>query len=124
MKKTILLFTACCTLAVIAFIPPGKSLVGGWVIKYNNGQQISLDFRKNGTVKVAIPAENFTVEGKFKLKDEMLYLNDGTCGLDYWGKYKTTFFSNDSMYSELVADSCGPRRSSMDKATLIRVKTQ
>ncbi|HLY72287.1 MAG TPA: hypothetical protein VKR53_21290 [Puia sp.] len=124
MKKTISLFVAFFAIAIIAFIPPEKNLVGSWIIKYGNDQKINLDFRKNGTIKVIIPSENFTVEGKFKLKDEILYLNDGTCGLDYWGKYKTTFFNNDSIYTVLIEDSCGPRKSAMDKATLVRMKTQ
>src|SRR5579862_794826 len=124
MKKTISLFVAFFAIAIIAFIPPEKNLVGSWIIKYGNDQKINLDFRKNGTIKVIIPSENFTVEGKFKLKDEILYLNDGTCGLDYWGKYKTTFFNNDSIYTVLIEDSCGPRKSAMDKATLVRMKIQ
>ncbi len=124
MKKTIPLFAAFFAIAIIAFSPPKKNLIGSWIIKYGNNQKINLDFRNNGTVKVIIPSENFTVEGKFKLKDEMLYLNDGTCGLDYWGKYKTTFFNDDSLYTVMIEDSCGPRKSAMDKATLTRVKMQ
>ncbi|HLY68825.1 MAG TPA: hypothetical protein VKR53_03795 [Puia sp.] len=124
MKKTLPLLASFFAIVIIAFIPPGKSIHGSWMIKYGNNQKINIDFRKNGTVKVVIPSENFTVEGKFKLKDDMLYLNDGTCGLDYWGKYKTTFFSNDSIYTVLTEDSCGPRKSAMDKATLVRVKMQ
>jgi hypothetical protein len=124
MKKITLCSAVIFAVALFAFISFPKDMVGSWEIKYGNGQKISLDFRKNGTVKVAIPAENFTVEGKFKLKDDILYLNDSTCGLNYWGKYKTNFFTNDSVYSVAIEDSCMPRKSAMDKATLTRSKME
>ena len=122
MKQTIKILAVALVIAAFAFIPPKKSMVGNWVIHYGNDQKITLDFSKNGTVKVAIPAEQFTVEGKYKLKGDILYLNDGTCGLNYWAKYKETFLNNDSVYSVAIEDSCMPRKSSMDKATLIKVK--
>jgi hypothetical protein len=122
MKKFILSITACFMLMLIAFIPPTKTLVGSWVIHYGNDQKINLNFNNKGIIKVAIPAEQFTVEGKFKFKDGILYISDSTCGSAYWGKYKETFLSDDSLYSVMLEDSCIPRKSAMDKATLIRVK--
>ncbi|HTS43715.1 MAG TPA: hypothetical protein VMH01_04910 [Puia sp.] len=107
---------------VLAFTPPKRSLTGQWVSYYGNGKKINYDFRTNGTFKVIIPDETFTVEGKFTLKNNVLSFNDGTCGLDYWGTYKTTFMGNDSIYSVVIEDSCMYRKSAVDKATIVRVK--
>ena len=108
--------------AVLAFTPSKHYLTGQWVSYYGNGKKISYDFRTNGTFKVFIPEESFTVEGKYTLKNNILSFNDGTCGLNYWGTYKTTFNGDDSIYSVVIEDSCMPRKSSVDKTTLIRVK--
>ena len=122
MKKSMLLIPACLVFAIIAFIPPKKNLVGSWVIKWPSGTNVNIDFRGDGTVKAGIPAENFTVEGKYKYKGDIITLTDSTCGKNYWGKYKVTFLSDDSAYSVAVEDSCMGRKSAMDKATLVRVK--
>jgi hypothetical protein len=122
MKKFILSLTACLVFALIAFNPREKTLVGNWVIHYGKDLKINLNFNDNGVLKVAIPADQFTVEGKFKFKDGILYISDSTCNSNYWGKYKETFFSDDSLYSIILEDTCIPRKSAMDKATLIRVK--
>jgi hypothetical protein len=121
LKLTVLLLCVSSVL-ILALTPSKHSLSGHWVSYYGNGQKINYDFRSNGTVKVEIPAESFTVEGKYKLKNDILSLNDGTCGLNYWGTYKETFLSEDSIYSALIDDSCGPRKSAVNKAVFIRVK--
>jgi hypothetical protein len=122
MKKIFIALPLLFLVLILAFSAPQKSMVGKWVIHYGQGQNINLDFRKDGTVSVAIPAEQFTVTGKYKLKDDILYLSDSTCGSNYWGKYKESFITDDSVYSTMVEDSCMPRKSAVDKATFIRVK--
>ncbi len=115
-------FITLVLLLAFSFTLKDDTLTGSWVIKFSNNETVQLNFRNNGTVKVVIPSDNFTVEGKYKLKNNVLSLNDGTCGLDYWGKYRITFFSKDSVYTVMMEDSCGPRKAAMDKATLTKVK--
>ncbi|HEY2350277.1 MAG TPA: hypothetical protein VGH64_14770 [Puia sp.] len=123
MKKIYLFPAAIMLVAVIfAFGPVKETLVGTWKIHYPSGSQVTIIFRENGTIRAEIPSENFTVEGKYKVKGDMLYVTDSTCGTNYWGKYKSKFFTSDSVYSEAIEDSCSGRRNTVDKQTLIRVK--
>ena len=121
--KKIYLFTAFVVLiTVLAFVSIKERIIGTWKINYPSGSQVTIIFRNNGTVRAEIPSEHFTVEGKYKVKDDIVYIMDSTCGTGYWGKYKQTFFSNDSAYAEAIEDSCTGRKNTVDKQTLIRVK--
>lgn len=107
---------------MFAFIPTKHSIVGHWTITYKSGDYLHVNFRNNNTFRTEIPSENFVVEGKYKLSNDMLSINDTSCNGAYWGKYKITFHGNDSVYSEIIEDSCSGRRSFADKATLVRDK--
>jgi hypothetical protein len=122
--KKIYLFAAAFLLitTIFAFVAFKEAIVGTWKITYPGGSQTTIIFRNNGTVRAEIPSEHFTVEGKYKMKGDILYVTDSTCGSGYWGKYKSTFFTNDSAYAEVIEDSCSGRRNTVDKQTLIRAK--
>ncbi|HEX4852004.1 MAG TPA: hypothetical protein VFV08_14415 [Puia sp.] len=105
-----------------AFVSAKKNLVGHWLVKYNNGQSIKIEFRKNGTFETYLPAEKFTVGGKYKLEEDILSLNDTACDPNYWGKYNEKFFTDDSIYSTVIEDTCIGRKRAADQATLIRLK--
>jgi hypothetical protein len=122
MKKIYLLLSMLLFVSIFAFVSIGNSIVGNWKIVYPAGAQVSLEFRKNGTFRTEIPSEHFTIEGKYKMKGDIVYISDSSCGSGYWGKYKYTFFSNDSVYSAVIEDSCYGRKATADKATWIRVK--
>ena len=123
MKKLyFLLISILLVTSIFAFVISKETLVGLWKINYPSGAQVTITFRDNGTIRAEIPSEHFTVEGKYKVKDDIVYVMDSTCGTGYWGKYKSKFFSKDSVYSESIEDSCSGRRNTMDKQTLVRVK--
>ena len=122
MKKIYLLLPLLLLVTVFSFVKMNHSIVGSWKIVYPAGTPISLEFRKDGSFRTEIPSENFTVEGKYKMKGDMLLISDTTCGTGYWSKYRYTFFNNDSVYSAVIEDSCSGRKAAADKATWIRVK--
>ena len=123
MKKILLFPVAILLVSVIfSFVTARETLVGTWKITYPGGSQVTIVFRNNGTIRAEIPSENFTVEGKYKVKDDIVYVMDSTCGTGYWGRYKSKFFSKDSVYSEAIEDSCSGRRNTMDKQSLVRVR--
>jgi hypothetical protein len=122
MKRISFLLLTGLLITVLSFAPLKERIVGTWKITYPSGSQSTLTFRSNGTVMAEIPSEHFTVEGKYKVKGDIIYVTDTTCGTGYWGKYKSNFFSNDSVYAEMIEDSCTGRRYTVDKQTLIRVK--
>lgn len=122
MKKIYFILLTGLLMTGFAFVGTKGSLVGTWKINYPSGSQVTIIFRDNGTIRAEIPSEHFTVEGKYKLKGDILYVTDSTCGTGYWGKYKSKFFTNDSVYSESIEDSCMGRKYTVDKQTLVRVK--
>jgi hypothetical protein len=123
MKKMYLFAVAFLLIStVFAFMAFKETIVGKWKITYSSGNVTTIIFRSNGTVRAEIPAEHFIVEGKYKMQDNILLVTDTSCGNGYWGKYKPTFFSNDSAYAEVIEDSCSGRRYTVDKQTLIRIK--
>ena len=100
MKKIYLFPIAILLFSIIfAFVTAKETIVGTWKITYPGGSQVTIIFRNNGTVRAEIPSEHFTVEGKYKIKDNIVSIMDSTCGTGYWGKYKQTFFSNDSAFA-------------------------
>jgi len=122
MKHTILLSTACVLLAIFAFMPAKRNLVGHWTMKFSSGQSANVEFRDDGTFETVIPSEQFTIGGRYNLEADILSISDTSCGNDYWSKYQATFFSDDSVYSAVIEDSCTGRKPAVDKATLIRMK--
>lgn len=122
MKKMILFIAPCILICSFAFVPLKNIVVGKWKITYKSGMETFIEFRKNETFKTEIPSENFTIEGKYKIKNDMVYITDTSCGGNYWGKYKVTVISNDSVYTEVLEDSCTGRRVSADKTFLVRIK--
>lgn len=123
MKSTILTLSALFIFLLFAFmVPTKKDITGHWVIYYGQGEKITLNFKTDGTFLGEIPAEHFVVAGEYKFQNDILSMSDTSCNKNYWGKYKETFFTNDSVFSTVIEDSCQPRRSAADKATMIRVK--
>ena len=122
MKKIYLLLTLLLLVTIFSFVKISNSIVGNWKIVYPAGALVSLEFRKNGTFRTEIPSEHFTIEGKYKMKGDMLLISDTSCGTGYWGKYKYTFLGNDSLHSSAIEDSCSGRKATADNATWVRVK--
>jgi len=119
-KNGLVLFLV--TVVMLAFTPLKKSLVGNWTIRYVNGTQVSVEFRRDGKFESKIPAENFIVGGKYELKEDVLSISDTSCNENYWGKYRLTFITDDSVFSEVMEDSCVGRRSAVNNIHMIRVK--
>jgi len=109
-------------LAIISFKPSPKTIVGHWRITYKSGTIATVDFMADGSFLTKIPSENFAVGGKYKLSKSVLSISDTSCNADYWGTYKIAFHGNDSIYSEVIADTCSGRKAAAHKVTLVRYK--
>lgn len=120
--KKLPVFVALFIAAVFALaaMPPAKSVVGKWKITYSNGTVTNLTVRSNGTFTADMPAEHYVVSGKYTFSGGVLKISDTSCNAAYWGTYKLTFHGADSIWSEVMVDSCGPRQSAADKKFLIR----
>ena len=76
MKHTLLLATACVLLAIFAFMPAKRNLVGHWTMKFSGGQMATVEFKDDGTFETEIPAEQFTIGGQDNLNDDVLSISD------------------------------------------------
>jgi len=122
MKKIIVFACACFMLCIVSCNSSTKNLVGKWEAHYQSGNLMTVDFKQDGSFEASIPSEHFTVGGQYKLDNDVASFTDTTCGKNYWGKYKLTFYNNDSIYSAVIEDSCSGRKNSADKATFVRTK--
>ncbi|HMH23582.1 MAG TPA: hypothetical protein VK563_17470 [Puia sp.] len=121
MKKISFFVLVCLALAIFAFDHPKNSLVGRWTINYR-GDHAQAEFKADGSFTAIDDHGGFDLGGKYKIKDGVLYIVDSTCGDKYWGKYKQTFVTEDSIFSVAIADSCFARKIVLDGATMNRKK--
>lgn len=121
MKKLLIVLPFVAVVSV-AFAFAGKSLVGRWKAKYGNGPTGHIVFRSNGTAEATFDNETWKVGGPYKAQGNTVSISDSSCGLGYWGKYKDTWYSDDSVGFAVVTDSCSGRKANVDGAVLVRIK--
>lgn len=122
MKKDHLIVALCALFVVgIAFVAR-KSFVGHWRVHYGNGDRGNVVFRSNGTAEATFDGTDWKVGGPYKEEGTTLTMADSTCGLGYWATYKATWYSDDSVQTTLVEDTCTGRKNSVNGAVLVRAK--
>jgi hypothetical protein len=99
-----------------------KTFVGHWRVKYGNGDRGNVVFRSDGTAEATFEGTTWKVGGPYKVEGTTLSMQDSTCGFDYWAKYKATWYSDDSVQTTLLEDSCTGRKNSVDGAVLVRTR--
>ena len=123
MKKSLFIFsTFTLSLIAISFSPSLSNIVGHWTITYKSGNTTTITFMKDGKFVSEIPAEHFTVGGRYKLDRDVLSISDTSCNEKYWGKYKISFYGKDSIYAVVIVDTCSGRRGAADKVFMVRNK--
>ncbi len=97
-----------------SFSSPKYSLVGSWSILNLDGTTSGeyLDFKADHTYAIALPGGKIGERGNYLLKDSIFSIKNikDVCGKNYWGKYKLTFYGNDSVHFDLINDTCSERR--------------
>lgn len=123
MKQAIKLSVIFFMMACFAFIQQKHNPVGHWKIFYRNGSDEYVDFYKNGTYKSVSGEGTLTHQGNYKMNDNIISVNDNEgCGDNYWGSYKLTFYTEDSVLNTVVEDSCIGRKEAVDGSVLVRQK--
>src|SRR5664279_4074881 len=110
MKQAIKLSAIFFVMAAFAFIPQTHNPVGHWKISYRDGSNEYVDFYKDGTYKSVSVNGTLTHKGNYKMNNDVISVNDNEgCGDTYWGSYKLTFYTEDSVLNTVVEDSCTGR---------------
>lgn len=122
MKQAIKLSAIFFVIAAFAFTPQKHNPVGHWKISYTNGLNEYVDFYKDGTFKSVSIDGQLTHQGNYKMSDDVISVNDKEgCGDNYWGTYKLTFYTEDSVLNTVVEDSCTGRREAVNGSVLVRL---
>jgi len=117
------LFSApLCFFLLVSFADGGKTIVGRWKVAYGNKITGEIVCRPDGHFEATFTGQTWKVGGECKLDGNTVSFTDSTCGFGYWGKYKLTWYSNDSVKSSVIEDSCSGRKMNGDGAVLVRMK--
>jgi hypothetical protein len=118
MKQTVkMLF-----LLAFAFITPKHDPVGHWQITYTNGASEFVDFNKDGSFQSHGADGKASHQGSFKFHNDVISINDKEgCGDTYWGSYKLTFYTEDSVLNTVMEDSCTGRKDAVNGSVLKRM---
>lgn len=115
MKKVIYFSLISLALAVVSFIQPPGTLVGQWQQKFAGNITVRSVYRTNGTFDIFINGKTF-VTGTYKVNQDTLSISDPICGGGYYGTYRLTFISPDSVRQTLIQDTCRVRRTSISQS--------
>jgi hypothetical protein len=120
---TVIIAVFSCVM-ILFFSPKPHDVVGDWEILYPNRQKMSLHFKEDGTFFGAKPDSHFFISGKYLVNGNELDLTGPGNNALYWGKYKTVFYSDDSLMATVIDDTCRERRTATNRETLRRTTVQ
>jgi hypothetical protein len=121
MKKTFLWLVLFSAFALCAFVVLDHNLVGHWVTYTPDNAKVLVDFNEDGTFKVSVDG-NTENEGKYKLNQDTFFMYDENCGIEMPGKYKLTFYGEDSVSFSLIEDACLGRAQDVNGGSIKRLK--
>ena len=122
MKKHFLFTSLIVTLFILAFSPAKKSIVGHWKMSYGNGMTGKAQFNSDGTYEATFDGQDWKVGGTYKEDGGITMITDSVCGNGYWGKYKSKWYTDDSLRTTAIEDSCSGRKANADGAVMVRQK--
>lgn len=109
------------TALLFSFISFPHTLIGTWMTKGQDNSIVLLKFDSSGSFKVTVgnTVEN---QGHYSFNEDTFTMYDANCGSSFVGKYKLTFFTEDSASFTLIDDSCKDRAGEVDGGRIKRVK--
>ncbi|HVU94053.1 MAG TPA: hypothetical protein VHE34_02475 [Puia sp.] len=113
---------AICIFLLFSFVGARRSLVGHWKVAYGNKHTGEMVCHSNGHFEATFKGETWKVGGEYKSDGATVSISDSSCGFGYWAKYRTNWFSDDSVSFSVIEDSCSGRKSDGDGAVLVRMK--
>jgi hypothetical protein len=120
MKKALIVSLAITALTAVSFMTPPNPLVGHWQQRWRSGAIMLVNFRSDSSYDAFVNGKAFT-SGKYYVRQDTVGVSDGVCNMNYYGRYKMSFFAQDSLRWTVIDDTCGGRRRGTDKGTFGRV---
>ena len=121
MKKVIFIFSVCCMIMLCSFRTSDHSIIGHWISRDGApGSKILVDFNNDGTFKVTVDGQ-IENEGNYKFYNDTFSMFDSNCGIQTEGKYKITFYTEDSLSFKLIQDPCTNRIQEVDGGVIARL---
>lgn len=120
MKRHFALLLSGLALTTLSLTEPFPSLVGRWQKRLPDGSVGLGVFRADSTHSSFVNGKQFT-SGKYYIRQDTLYVQDDACG-PYYGTYKVTFVTADSIRFSTIQDWCHGRRQGSDGLTVGRVR--
>jgi hypothetical protein len=108
------------TMLIFSFISFPHDLTGTWMSKGSDSSKVFLKFDSNGNFKVTV-GNSIENQGHYVFKNDTFTMYDANCGLSVGGKYKLTFFTEDSVSFTLINDSCKGRAGEVDGGRIKRI---
>lgn len=123
MKQRLALLLSGLALAALSFTEPPGSLKGRWQKRVPDGTLLSVLFRSDSTFEGFSNGKSF-LSGKYYVRRDTFAFANGGCGLSYYGTYKLTFSTQDSVQFAVIQDTCGWRRRGSNGLTMGRVRAK
>ena len=96
------------------------AITGKWTLYPVGDAPVTIDFRNDGSYHVTVTGGRETLSGNYKQSEDTLAITDNGCG-STWGKYKISFYGDDSLLLKTISDSCNGRSQSVDGVTAKRL---
>jgi hypothetical protein len=120
MKRAFILFTVFAIIGLYAFVVSDHNIVGHWTASGPDYSNVFVDFNSDSTFKVTSDGQTEN-EGRYKFYEDTFVMYDNNCGMQTGGKYKITFYNDDSASFKLIEDSCSNRAQEVDGGTIKRL---
>ena len=87
----------------------------------HDDNEVIATFNNDGTYNAEGSTGEQEVSRKYLVTKDTLAINDEGCNENIWGKYKLTFYGDDSPDLKVIYDSCDGRKESVDGITAKRL---
>jgi len=121
MKKVSKVSAVFIIFLILSCIPSEPTIVGKWTVHTHDNSDVIATFNNDGTYHAEGSTGEQEVSGKYLVINDTLAINDEDCNENIWGKYKLTFYGDDSLDLKVISDSCDGRKESVDGVTAKRL---
>jgi hypothetical protein len=121
MKKVSKVSAVFIIFLILSCIPSEPTIIGKWTLHTHDDNEVIATFNNDGTYNAEGSTGEQEVSRKYLVTKDTLAINDEGCNENIWGKYKLTFYGDDSPDLKVIYDLCDGRKESVDGITAKRL---